>query len=399
MPCLALLALLTLLSALAFAALILALPEGAVAQLLLLADHVAELVQRLHHVVAVFAILLARPRHLQVFQHLLQFLQQPLGGFLGARARKLLEPVDHVLQILRAQIARIRIHRPRHLRILPHLLGQRLQEFVERRAQFLGQLLDFVFARTALQRLTQSFLRRAQRRFGVGNVAVLEPDRHVPQPHHDIAQRVVGPGAGQLPVDRAQSQIDRSFDLEDFRRDGERVERGQHLRLGFAIEREIAALFDQGARHRLGERPLGQPHVERLGAAFIAAFVGGAERQRDVGAGPGMFGEIAQGLGDAASGARLRQHQRHVGRAVERTRGLGSRIGIGGLRRLQREIGARFGDAVIVLDLVIQHQRTAQLRLGILGQRDRRRAIRDRLERPDHRVADAAQGDLGLAPE
>jgi len=72
---LALLALLTLLSAMAIASLILSLPERAVAQLLLLADHVAELVERLHHVVAVFAILLARPRHLQIFKHLLQFLQ------------------------------------------------------------------------------------------------------------------------------------------------------------------------------------------------------------------------------------------------------------------------------------------------------------------------------------
>jgi len=76
-----LLALLTLLAALAalalltaLAALILALLEGLVAQLLLTADHVAELVELAHHVV-VTVLHLAGPRHLQILQHRLQFLQ------------------------------------------------------------------------------------------------------------------------------------------------------------------------------------------------------------------------------------------------------------------------------------------------------------------------------------
>src|SRR3984957_15962720 len=70
-----------LLAAGAVAPRILALLEGLVAQLLLLADHVAEFVQRLFHVAVAG---LSGLRHLQVFQHFLQLFEQLLGGFLVA---------------------------------------------------------------------------------------------------------------------------------------------------------------------------------------------------------------------------------------------------------------------------------------------------------------------------
>ena len=85
---LTLLALLAALSALAVAPLVLALLECAVAQLLLLADHVAELVERGHHVVVAVAFhLLPGTGHLQVLQHLLEVLQHPARGIPGAGAR------------------------------------------------------------------------------------------------------------------------------------------------------------------------------------------------------------------------------------------------------------------------------------------------------------------------
>src|SRR6266478_3505180 len=76
-------ALIALLAAHAITPRILTLLEGLVAQLLLLADHVAKLVQRLLHV----AVTLAGLRHLQVFQHLLQLFEQLPGGVLVAGAR------------------------------------------------------------------------------------------------------------------------------------------------------------------------------------------------------------------------------------------------------------------------------------------------------------------------
>jgi hypothetical protein len=125
---LTLLALLAALSALAVAPLVLALLECAVAQLLLLADHVTELVERGHHVVVAVAFhLLPGTGHLQVLQHLLEVLQHPARGIPGAGARHLFEPIDHVAQILRAELARIGIERAgKLLRILAHLLRQRL---------------------------------------------------------------------------------------------------------------------------------------------------------------------------------------------------------------------------------------------------------------------------------
>src|ERR1700722_13889393 len=71
------------LAALPVAPRILALFEGLVAQLLLLADHVAEFIQRLLHIAVAG---LARLRHLQVFQHLLQLIEQLFGRILVAGA-------------------------------------------------------------------------------------------------------------------------------------------------------------------------------------------------------------------------------------------------------------------------------------------------------------------------
>src|SRR3984957_9634620 len=88
-------ALVALLAAGAVAPRILALLEGLVAQLLLLADHVAEFVQRLLHVAVAG---LSGLRHLQVFQHFLQLFEQLLGGFLVAGARQPLHPLDHVVE-------------------------------------------------------------------------------------------------------------------------------------------------------------------------------------------------------------------------------------------------------------------------------------------------------------
>jgi len=53
--------------------LILTLAERLVAQILLLADHVAKLVELRHHLVALVAVFVRRS-HLQVFHHLLELL-------------------------------------------------------------------------------------------------------------------------------------------------------------------------------------------------------------------------------------------------------------------------------------------------------------------------------------
>src|SRR6516165_10330152 len=74
---------LTLLLALLLA-LLLSLLESAVAQLLLLADHLAQLVERRHHVIV--ALVHVRHAHLQVLHQFLQLLQKLARGVLGAAA-------------------------------------------------------------------------------------------------------------------------------------------------------------------------------------------------------------------------------------------------------------------------------------------------------------------------
>ena len=149
-------------------------------------------------------------------------------------------------------------------------------------------------------------------------------------------------------------------------------------------------MLDQRPRQGLGEQPLRQPHVERLALALIAGLVLRRQGQRHVGAGIGVFAEILHGLADAVAGARIRQHQRKLRRLEQRARLCSLAI----LRRflasfLRRnpfqnpwphrrrggELGACFGDAVIVLELVGHLQRTAGLTFRILGQRNRRRTV------------------------
>ena len=106
-----------------------------------------------------------------------------------------------------------------------------------------------------------------------------------------FAQLIVALGARELPVDRAQAEIDVALDVEALGRERQRVERVEHAGLRVGVERKHAPLLDQGARDRLAERPLRQLHFERLAAALVAGFIAGDQRHRDVGAGPGMLGQ------------------------------------------------------------------------------------------------------------
>ena len=166
----------------------------------------------------------------------------------------------------------------------------------------------------------------------------------------DVAQLVVALGAHELRKDRVQAEIDVALDIEFLRRHRQRIERGEHARLRIAVEREDAPLLDQRARHRLGERPLRQLHFERLARALVAGFVARSQRHRHIGAGPRMFAQVLGGLADAVPGARLRQHQREIGRLVERARGIA--VGAAVLRGLKGRL--RADDAVVVFELVGQ---------------------------------------------
>ena len=87
---------------------------------------------------------------------------------------------------------------------------------------------------------------------------VLQADRHRPQPRRYLAQVVVALGAHQRPEDRAQPEIDAGLGPEFIRPERQRIDRGDDLRTGAGVEREIAPLLDQRLRQRFGERALGR---------------------------------------------------------------------------------------------------------------------------------------------
>ncbi len=392
-------ALIALLAALAIAPRILALLVGLVAQLLLLADHVAEFVQRLLHVVAAG---LAGLRHLQIFQHLLQLLEQLLGRILVAGTRQALHAVDHVLEVLLAQYLGIGIERPRQLLgIVALLFGELADEIIQRRAQVFGELLDLLVAGAAFQRLLERVLRGAQRLVDIGDVAVLDGDGERPQAGDHRAHRVVGAGGLELARDAVEAEILAGLGHEQLRRDHQRFERRIDLAVLIGVERQDAALLDQRARQWLGEQPLRQPHVERLALALIAGLVFRRQCQRHVGAGVRILAEILDGLADAVAGPRIRQHQRELRRLEQRPRRRGIFCGVAGARD---ETRLRFGDAVVVLDLVGHLQRAAGLAFRVLGQRDGRGAVGRGAEFPlrlpggraDMRGAVAGDGEMAF---
>ena len=259
-------------------------------------------------------------RHLQVLEHLLELLEQLLGGLLVAGARQPLHPLDHVVEILLAHYPGVGVERPSQLlRIVAQLFGELAHEFVERSPQVLGQLLDLFIAGAAFQRLLQRVLRRAQCFVDIGDVAVLDHHGERPQAGDNFAQRRVIPGGIQLPRDAVETEILAGLGCKQFGRDHQGVQRGIDVPVLIGIERQNPALLDQRPRQRLGEQPFRKPHVKRFTAALIAGLVLGRQRQRDVGAGIGILAEILYSLADAITGTRIWKHQRKLRRVEQRS--------------------------------------------------------------------------------
>ena len=197
---LTLLSALALLPLLAVAVRLLALPPalltltiGAVAQLLLFAGHLVELVHRLAHALLALSLLALAALGLQVLHHLVELAQQFLRLGMTALARQLLDLLQHLLEIAAAHHALVRIVsvlREAVLALRP--LGELAHVAVHGAAQILGQLLDLVAVGVALQSLLQTLLRGAERAFGVGKPAILDLQRHGPEPFRHLDELRIG---------------------------------------------------------------------------------------------------------------------------------------------------------------------------------------------------------------
>ena len=290
---------------------------------------------------------LAGARLLEVAHHVVEFVEQPLG-FLGLAALvEFVDAVEHVVEIARRHGAEILRHL-RHL-VLPavllvalHLLGKFAHVAVHRLAQFLGQTRKLLLVRAALHGLLQTVLRGPELTLGVGEVAILQDDRELPQIIHHLEQPGIVARAPEFLGDEAQAQIGARFLHVFGRLDHQRVERRLHAPTVGDIKDQPAAHLDQRPGERLVEGALRQCHLARLGNALLAGIVARGQGHLHQSAGPGMFGEFERGLevGLAADIARIGQGQprRRDQRARART----------GCLRDRAEGGLDRGDAVII---------------------------------------------------
>ena len=167
---------------------LLSLLEGLVAQILLVAHRLVELVQPLRHRPRLRVGLLALGG-LQILQRVLQLFQRLLGRLAVAGLRRLLHLVDERLQVLLADRLRALAGGwlvPSLLVLLLLLLGELLQELVHRGTQCLRQLLDLLVGGVAVDRVAQLLLGVAQRTLGVREIAVLDLLGHRPQEVGDL---------------------------------------------------------------------------------------------------------------------------------------------------------------------------------------------------------------------
>ena len=182
----------------------------------------------------------AGPRHLQVFQHRLQLLEQLARGVLVAGAREILQPVDHALEIPLAAACAYCDRADAtsccgFFRICSASACRNLS--IAARNWSISFLISSSLApRSSAWRSASCAC--AQRLLGFATCCRLRSAPPCPTAARRRRADRRRFGVVELVVDRAQAEIDAGFGRELLRRDRQRVERGQHERLGVGVERE-----------------------------------------------------------------------------------------------------------------------------------------------------------------
>ena len=328
--------------------------EGLVAQLLLFAAQLIQFVDGAVHFARSWIRPAWPPRGLQIFHQVLQLVEQLLRARRVAVFHHLLHAVDHGFELVWRHHALVVVLR---VLIFFGVAGHFVEELVHRGAQLVHQPLDFLVRRAALQGVAKLLFGGAQIALGFRQVSALDAQRHFPHEIGDIEQVGVVFGRGEARGDRGEAQKYRARRPELVGRDHQRVDRGADP---FAIVRredQVAALFNQRARQRLGEYALRQGDFNRLAAPFVAAFVFGGQSHRHARAGPRMLRQIRRCFAVAEAAPVRGQRQRHF-------RGLGQRSPRhrASVDDRRGEFRFRANDAVIVVDLVLNGERAPRVR-------------------------------------
>ena len=369
---------------------------GFVAQILLVLAHLAELIEPAAHLPHP-RVSLARPRDPQVFKDVLQLLQHFPRIRAVARTQHLLHLVEHSLQVFGADRTAPAV---KCRGIIPVVLvvllgGELLQKFIHCGAQIVGELADFIFRSVALQGIAQLLLGGAEIAFGLGEIAILDAQRHLPEIIGDFDEIAVAMRRIEPIECHPQSKIDTGGRVEHFRRDHQGLERVCRPRLILGGENQIAALFGKRAGERLDKRLLRQRDFDGIATAFIASFIARGQRHFNLRAGPWVFGKIGRCLGLAAEVRWRRQRKQDMRRLDERT--------CGGMPAWEHRLGEmclRAGNAVIVGDAVSQRHRSPCVKPRRPGQRNRRQLIQNgmNVERAEWR-AGMAKGQRCIATQ
>ena len=207
--------------------------EGVVAQRLLVAQKLPELVHLLAHRPVGGALLgLARAAH--VLEHLLQLIEHGLGLVARAVARRLLHAVHQLVEILRLLVRVLLALLAVPLGVPRHFAG----EAPGRLPQVLHQLPDLVIARAALQRLSQRLFGGAQIALGLRGVAVLDLLGHRPEKRRDVEEVGVGARGGERGLRLLQPEIDVGGRVEQLRRDAQARQRRRRRAFAHGRDRE-----------------------------------------------------------------------------------------------------------------------------------------------------------------
>ncbi len=292
--------------------------KGLIHELLLATENVTQLLQHLSHRrhFALRAVL--GNTGLQIAQNLFQPRQQFLGGFVGAAPGKLLDRIEHAVQILSFDhLPRPALLVPVGLLVAAGLVHHGAQVSVKRLAQALHQLGNFLRGSVLSQRFLESLARRQKIAHRLGDIALLDGKRHLPEELDRGLDVIVRLGPVKPIHGGANPEINAAVLKHALRPNGEGLEQADHFIAVVGAHHELAAKFDQRLGQGLGEFPLRQLETLELAFPGLAGVITGENGHFNHEAGPRMGGQILYGLAVRRLGGGLRQLNREVGRTEE----------------------------------------------------------------------------------
>ena len=119
---------------------------------------------------------------LQPLENVLELRQHALGHFLGSRLGQVLDVLENLIEVLlRHQLIAVLLLLRRHIALVLLLGGERLEIARQRRAEIVDQTLDLLRRRPSFKRLQQRVLSCVQGALGLGQVALFDAQRRLPQ--------------------------------------------------------------------------------------------------------------------------------------------------------------------------------------------------------------------------